>query len=291
MEVDLPSVYRTADRAAAAAQHEFFLLTKARLAAFIVAPIPGLVTSAGVESWINAVSLTAFLVALIVEVALLSRRPERTWYEARAAAESVKTLAWRYAMGGQPFAISRPTSEVDTQLIVQTNEVLQVLKHLDLEPDWRPDSQITDWMRKTRSFPLERRKATYQEGRVGDQQLWYRNQAQWNATRAKIWSTYLLCIELIGAVVASLRLSNVISVNPLGILAAAGAVGVAWIQAKRYQDLAAAYTVTALELASLRSKIDRQASEDDWVRFIDDAEEAFSREHTLWKASRGIESY
>ena len=64
----------------------------------------------------------------------------------------------------------------------------------------------------------------------------------------------------------------------------------AWLQTKQHRTLATAYTVTALELASVRSRIVHQASEEDWATFVSDAEEAFSREHTLWKASRGVRS-
>ena len=64
----------------------------------------------------------------------------------------------------------------------------------------------------------------------------------------------------------------------------------AWLQTKQHQTLATAYTVTALELASVRSKIAYQNNEADWAKFVSDAEEAFSREHTLWKASRGVRS-
>jgi hypothetical protein len=47
---------------------------------------------------------------------------------------------------------------------------------------------------------------------------------------------------------------------------------------------------TALELASVRSKTAAQNSEVECAKFVSDAEEAFSREHTLWKASRGFGS-
>jgi hypothetical protein len=45
--------------------------------------------------------------------------------------------------------------------------------------------------------------------------------------------------------------------------------------------LATAYAVTSIELASVRTKIAWQQNEGDWAKFVSDAEEAFSREHTL----------
>jgi hypothetical protein len=55
----------------------------------------------------------------------------------------------------------------------------------------------------------------------------------------------------------------------------------AWLETKQYQMLATAYAVTSIELASVRTKIAWQQNEGDWAKFVSDAEEAFSREHTL----------
>jgi hypothetical protein len=64
----------------------------------------------------------------------------------------------------------------------------------------------------------------------------------------------------------------------------------AWLQTKQYRALATAYGITALELASVRTQVQWQQNDNDWAKFVNDAEEAFSREHTLWKASRGVRS-
>jgi hypothetical protein len=61
-----------------------------------------------------------------------------------------------------------------------------------------------------------------------------------------------------------------------------------WLQTKQHQVLAHAYAVTAQELSSIRSLIQWQESESDWSAFVDDAETAISREHTLWRAKRGL---
>lgn len=61
----------------------------------------------------------------------------------------------------------------------------------------------------------------------------------------------------------------------------------AWLQTKQHRTLATAYAVAVLELASVRAKIASQNNEAEWAKFVSDAEEAISREHTLWKASRG----
>ena len=58
-------------------------------------------------------ALASFLGALGAEMYILANQPLRLWYEGRAGAESVKTLTWRYAVGGNPFPTSLTTAEAD----------------------------------------------------------------------------------------------------------------------------------------------------------------------------------
>ena len=53
----------------------------------------------------------------------------------------------------------------------------------------------------------------------------------------------------------------------------------------------AKYTaVAAHELAAIGDRIPSQTGEDVWARFVSESEEAISREHTLWRASRTANS-
>jgi hypothetical protein len=56
------------------------------------------------------------------------------------------------------------------------------------------------------------------------------------------------------------------------------------MQVKKFNELAAAYTVTAHETGLIKPKLEAVDSESDFSDFINDAELAFSREHTLWIA-------
>lgn len=100
----------------------------------------------------------------------------------------------------------------------------------------------------------------------------------------------MLAIEVAGLIFGILKAVGVIEGDLLTFSGVILATIVAWTQTKQYRTLATAYTVTALELASVQSKITNQFNESEWAKFVNDAEEAFSREHTLWKASRGMQS-
>jgi hypothetical protein len=98
----------------------------------------------------------------------------------------------------------------------------------------------------------------------------------------------MLVVEILGVAAAILKAVGSLKGDLLGFAGAIVAAMTAWLQTRQHRALAAAYAVTALELASVRARIAHQENESQWAAFVADAEEAFSREHTLWKASRGV---
>ena len=83
-----------------------------------------------------------------------------------------------------------------------------------------------------------------------------------------------------------LKATGVLRVDLLGLASAVVAGGAAWVQAKQHQTLATAYAVTSQELSTISGQVDWASTEQEWAHFVDQAEEAISREHTLWRASR-----
>jgi SMODS and SLOG-associating 2TM effector domain 3/SMODS and SLOG-associating 2TM effector domain 1 len=293
-ETDLPPLYRAADVSSTKAQTWFLWAARLRSFGLLGAASFGLFTwkfSPPPVDWAGVLAASCFAVALVVEGYLYQATPERTWYEGRAAAESVKTLSWRYAVGGEPFNIgATPESVIADLFLEQLKDLFAVIKDLDLVPPTSSGEQITRAMRDARASLLIDRKAMYELGRVNDQQNWYQAKAIWNERRANYWTRGMLAVEIVGVVCAILKAVGVIEGDLLGFAGAVVATMTAWLQTKQHRTLATAYAVTTLELASVRSKIAYQNNESDWAKFVADAEEAFSREHTLWKASRGIRS-
>jgi hypothetical protein len=292
-EQDFPAIYRAADNSSIQAQTRFLRATEYRLAGLLGAAFCGLFvwkSNASPVDWAGALAAVSFILALLAELFLLTNKPERTWYEGRAAAESVKTLSWRYMMDAEPFESGKSSHEADQLFLQQLEDVLGVLRELELVPQDIDGEQITSAMQLVRSATLLERKAIYEEERVCEQQGWYSRKAQWNRERANRWTRAMLAVETLGTIAAVLKTVGIIEVDLLGFAGAIVASMAAWLQTKQHRTLATAYAVTALELASVRTRIKHQALESDWARFVSDAEEAFSREHTLWKASRGMRS-
>jgi type III secretory pathway component EscS len=290
---DLPPLYRAADASSTAAQALFLWMTKIRLWGLIAAAFFGLFAwefGSSPVDWSGVLAAICFAAVLVIEGFLYQTKPERTWYEGRAVAESVKNLSWRYSVGGEPFNIGGDRQAVDDLFLKQLNGLLDVVKDLDLVPPMSSDEQITKQMRDTRASSLGDRKATYEHGRVANQQDWYHGKAKRNRRDGTGWTIAMLAIELVGVICGILKAIGTLQGDFLTFSGVIVATMLAWLQTKQCRTLATAYTVTFLELASVRSKIVNQKTEEDWARFVSEAELAFSREHTLWKASRGVRS-
>jgi SMODS and SLOG-associating 2TM effector domain 3/SMODS and SLOG-associating 2TM effector domain 1 len=289
-ESEFPPLYRAADQNSLAGQRRFLNATRLRLAMLVVAAAFGLVNlrrPGGTVDFAGVGASVAFVVALLAELYLLQARPDRLWYDGRAVAESAKTLTWRYLVGGDPFGLERLSDrEADKLLIDRFRQIAGNLTGTHLVPIAEAADQISPTLRRFRSLPLSERRELYRTQRIGDQQAWYARTARWNERRATQWSLALTTLEALGLAGGLLKATGVLGIDLLGLAGAVVAAGAAWVQAKQHQNLANAYAVASQELAAIRAQVDWASGEKDWAHFVDQAEEAISREHTLWRASR-----
>ena len=102
----------------------------------------------------------------------------------------------------------------------------------------------------------------------------------------------MLLLECLAAAMAVASLSNMEGFGKfgpgtlLGVIASLIAAATAWTQARQFGNLAAAYTIAHQELTSIRGLLARPLEETEWSEFVDSAEGAISREHTMWRAAR-----
>jgi conflict system pore-forming effector with SLATT domain len=212
-------------------------------------------------------------------------RPERLWYEGRAIAESVKTLSWQYAVGGGRFPRKAGEPGLDEGFVTALRELLETVDFA-LLPKGGPN--ITEMMRAVRAADLDTRKATYRDQRIEEQRSWYERWASWNAWRSELWRVAMIALQLIGVVVAIVAIfeTSKIVIGLLGFLATAAATAVAWHQTRDHETLAEAYSIAAHELSLVKERVSVPQSDAEWAEFVREAEQAISREHTLWRARR-----
>ncbi|MGH2829467.1 MAG: DUF4231 domain-containing protein [Actinomycetota bacterium] len=288
---DLPAVFRLSDDASKRAQEVFFTATRLRLAMLVVAGGAGGFTwSLGRADLAAVVGACALVAAIMVESYLLRQRPEREWYEGRAAAETARSLAWRYAVRGDPFPSTLSAGKAAELLVARLRQIPSDLRTIELRPSLEHDSQqIGARMKALRDLPLEQRKAAYLDGRVRDQRTWYSSKSVFHGDRARRFGVAMIVAEATGVIGAVLQAAGLLGdLDPTALAPALAASIGAWAQAKQHQTLSRAYGIAALELVSIAELVPVRRTEAQWSRFVEDAEEAISREHTLWRAGRGM---
>jgi hypothetical protein len=292
VERSFPSLLRDASDFSARGQRLYMRLTYGGLLAALVAavggaiPVEATVGSATVDVG-SAVAGLAFLVGIGLAYYTVSIRPERGWYEGRAVAASIKTLCWQYGVGGGVFGVG--AAEAEERLIGRLGEVLESTGGLTLAAG---GPLITAELSALRREPLAARRAVYLAERVDGQVRWYSGRAAYNRSRVHLWYGVAIACQAAGLAFAALKAFDVIQVDLLGIAATAAASASAWVQAKDHQGLAESYAVTTRELVLIRAKAEAAGDavdEADWCAYVEDAERAISREHTLWLARRGAQ--
>lgn len=225
------------------------------------------------------------MLALLVESFLWKNRPDKTWYDARAVAESAKTLAWKFAVRAEPFA-DRTLDEADMvrRLLDRFDEIRRQFVGLDLAA---VNSQsVSEWMHGQRDAEWEERRSVYLRDRLRDQKNWYEKKAKYNKRRSTQWRIALVTFEFLG-VVSSLMAAFFDSAPLFGPALAALVVAiVAWLETKQHDFNARAYSAAVYDLAQAETKLKFARNEAEWASEVESAEEAISREHTLWLASR-----
>lgn len=181
---DLPAFYQSTNRQSLEAQKSFMFWLKLRLGGFVIAAVGGAIGwRLGGLHLGGAIAFIAFAVALAAELILAIQRPDRIWYEGRAAAESAKTLSWRYMVRAESFETG--VSEVDLRFLHEIKDLLHDLDAISAPTALGGDVQITDKMRLVRSLPFDERRGIYLRKRIQDQHGWYGRKAVWNDRRAK----------------------------------------------------------------------------------------------------------
>lgn len=283
-QLDFPSLLDSTERVSADAQKYFFLATGGSLALLAAGALVALIP-AGSYANIGPILTVIFLVAaLAVQISGVANRQERRWYAARAAAESIKTASWEFAVGGEAFRTNDPDAETRFREVLRN--VLDNVSYLDIGASGISGSTVTESMRDLRSEDRATRAETYRVLRVDDQIKWYSSKAAHNRSRYRQLGLMVVVVEIVAVTLGLFRVSGSVDADMLGPVAAIAAGFIGWMQAKKYANLSEAYAVTSHEVSLVPSTLSSSESEDEWAQAVHDAEAAFSREHTMWQARR-----
>jgi hypothetical protein len=287
-DADMPQLFLAADKTSLDAQAAFIGGTRLRLLLVVLSAASAItawrVGASGVDV-LALVSTLLFVGALMVEGVLWRDRPDKTWYDARAVAESAKTLAWKFAVRGEPFLDEGLSeAEISRRFVERLNEVRLQFRRLDLAA---VDAQsVSTWMRNQRRASWDDRKTVYLVERLRQQKKWYADKAEYNKRRSTQWRTALVALEFLGVVASLVAAFQVWLPLLTPVLAAMVGAAVAWMETKQHNFNSRAYAAAVADLAQAEARLEVAESEQEWAMEVSNAEEAISREHTLWLASR-----
>ncbi|MEV6023594.1 DUF4231 domain-containing protein [Streptomyces sp. NPDC052036] len=286
-DATLPPMFRSADRASLTGQAETVRWSGVQLGLLVAGAFLGAV-DVELHNGIDLGALcaaVALLVSLGPAMLLSINNPQRSWYRGRAAAETLRTLSWKYAVRAEPFAAS--DAAADERLLRDMADILHGMQDVGWSAGAGEEPEITPAMRRLRAEPLAVRQQVYLQGRLRQQHSWYATKAATCKRMARRWAVLGILATVLGLVGGCLKAFGVLHYDGLGSASAVAATATAVIQLKQYRPLAAAYSLTARELLLVISGLERPLDDEAaWARRCSEAEEALSREHTMWLARR-----
>jgi hypothetical protein len=286
---DYPALWRSGDAASRTRQKSFLVLVRIHLSllaatGLIAAWNPTDPLHEKIVSWSVAGTM---LVALIVSFAIKQLKLDDAWFRTRAFAENAKEAAWRFMMQ-PPSAPDAGTDPVRSAYLDTLQKIRERFPGLAKEIATEGDTgaEITQRMQDVRAMSIADRCKLYLNDRIQDQVDWYAKKTKVNAKAETRWFWFILAAEGTAVVAAIIRLTFVQEFNPTGGIAAMAACMVAWLQTKRFSDLANTYAVAALDLKMIKERYGQASTEDALSKLVDEAETAISREHRLWVEKR-----
>ncbi|MFC1409348.1 DUF4231 domain-containing protein [Streptacidiphilus sp. N1-12] len=280
----LPDPFWAADRASLRGQDYALHWYRWQLGLTLLAALFGVFPAHKVGGFniVPLLSVACFLGAGGFALALHRRAPQEQWYQGRSAAESLKTLTWKYVVRARPFEGAAEAPLADKRFLDAVRDI----------PHPAPDGaepEITRKMRDERRKPLRQRHELYLTERVYAQRTWYLSRADECDHKSHVWGLWIAVMFLVGIVVAVLEARYYPSLRALGLFSAGAATVTAWTQLKQFRPLASAYRLAAGELDRTATRLTRldltgTDAEESWSRLAGEAEDAISREHIVWRA-------
>ena len=287
-EQDFPALYNSADSASLKAQSAYFNALRCYLILLIIAAVVSFSYPGDVYAAIASASL--FLITLGILIWLKVRKPEDTWYNGRAVAESVKTRTWRWMMKAEPYESDGSNQQVQREFLNDLKAILNQNRSLSHEMEWTPDlgAAISDTMVDVRLLPWEKRLDVYVSQRIDNQSLWYSKKSQLNKRLAKQWFVVSVFLHFLAILFLLYRIKEPSISLPIEVVATAASAVLTWVQAKKHNELNSSYALAAHEIVLIKGEAVSVTEERQLSEFVINSESAFSREHTQWVARKNV---
>ncbi|WP_210489341.1 DUF4231 domain-containing protein [Rufibacter aurantiacus] len=284
---DLPGLYQQSDAFSLKAQKRYVNLSRFILLFAILSSILSLLStllcSYDVKMSLRLVLVFVLAISTFFTFILRHSKLEQEWYKARSAAESAKTIAWKFMTHADPYM----SIDGERKYLKDLHQLMSEAG-VNIVPDASTAQRpITDNMRLVRSLDYFQRLNIYLQSRLLEQQQWYTKKAVWNNNKGEYWYWIVITLQVLALINSiALLLNPELPTSIISVLGTSAASAYGWLQLKQFKSLGQAYSSTANELLIIAElakdvKNDKQLSD-----YIINAENAISREHTNWIAKR-----
>lgn len=287
-ENDFPALYNAADEASINTQKQYFLAMMLYLLLLICAAF---VSFQWPHDALGAIASAAlFLITLGILIWLRIQKPDDTWYNGRAVAESVKTRTWRWIMKAEPYNEDVIEEQAQKELLADLKAILNQNRSLSSAIKWTPDfgQAISDKMVLIRSLPWGSRLSIYKRDRIDNQSLWYSKKSLFNKRRSRQYFTISIVLHSIAVLMLLYKIKNPILSFPIEVIATTASAVLTWVQAKKHGELNSSYSLAAHEIVLIKGEAVSVKDEKHLSDFVINSEAAFSREHIQWTARKII---
>ncbi|NLX18316.1 MAG: DUF4231 domain-containing protein [Desulfobulbus sp.] len=251
---DLPGLYQSADQASLNAQKSYFFglrgyLCFLVLAAFVSYLYPN-------DAWGALASAALFLLTLGILVFLRVTKPDDTWYNGRAVAESVKTRSWRWMMRAEPYVNAAKLEIVSKEFLNDLKAILDQNKSLShsLQSTDAVSDPISETMLRVRALDVSARLSIYVEQRIKNQSDWYWLKSRFNKRRSLQWFWVSVALHIVAIAMLLYRVKDQSVALPVEVIATAAGAALTWLQAKKHNELSSAYALTAHEIVLIKAE-------------------------------------
>ncbi len=288
---DYPALFQKSDAVSIQQQECYLKASKAEFFFVFCAAVSGgfILTNVATCTTLAIITAVMLFFAFLSRLCIKIRKWDDNWFNTRAIAESVKTATWRYIMGAHPYQLNLSAVDVDKKFIEELDEIFRSHPevHAVMASCSNGEKQISVRMKQIRALSLEERKKLYVPQRIIDQKHWYKRKSKLNEDQENLWFFIILGGEIVGIIVAVLLIFfPEVWFNPIGSITTLVAIFCAWIQIKKHSELSQAYSMAEHELTCIESLGEHVKDEKDFSDYIINAENAISREHTMWCAKR-----
>lgn len=287
-EESFPALYQAADAASINAQKNYYTYLRSYLFLLIAAAF---VSYNWPQNAYGAISSAAiFLITLGILIWLKLNKPEDTWYNGRAVAESVKTRTWRWVMKAEPYDKNGAGERTQKEFLSDLKAILNQNRTLSSSLAMTPSlgETITEEMEEVRNKTWKERLEIYKTERIVDQAKWYARKSIFNKKRAQQWFVASIALHSCAILMLLYRIKHPEVSLPIEVIATAASAVLTWLQAKKHAELNASYSLTAHEIALIKSESASIQNEKQLSDFVVNSEAAFSREHTQWIARKNV---